>query len=128
LSKKDQLPKTWTEICSTNAPHIKYKHQVIATEYWPDKDCKCKGLGYVGLVAQEPIKAPKLGINRNKLCPCGSGKKFKHCCLKRIEEYKRSKSSLLLCHCIGVAKSIDESVNHELLNKVKEVLNLQKEK
>ncbi|MEE4192705.1 MAG: SEC-C metal-binding domain-containing protein [Halieaceae bacterium] len=26
-----------------------------------------------------PIRSPKIG--RNSLCPCGSGKKFKHCCL-----------------------------------------------
>jgi preprotein translocase subunit SecA len=29
-------------------------------------------------VKQEPVKvAPKIG--RNELCPCGSGKKYKHC-------------------------------------------------
>jgi uncharacterized protein YecA (UPF0149 family) len=26
-------------------------------------------------------KTPKVG--RNELCPCGSGKKFKHCCLAK---------------------------------------------
>ena len=25
-------------------------------------------------------------VGRNALCPCGSGKKFKHCCLRREEE------------------------------------------
>ncbi len=29
----------------------------------------------------EPIIAP-LKIYRNELCPCGSGKKYKKCCLK----------------------------------------------
>lgn len=34
-----------------------------------------------GRIYQEPIvKAPK--IYRNEPCPCGSGKKFKFCCLK----------------------------------------------
>ena len=30
---------------------------------------------------QEPIKAEKK-IGRNDPCPCGSGKKYKHCCGK----------------------------------------------
>ena len=29
---------------------------------------------------QKQRKPPKIG--RNELCPCGSGKKFKKCCLK----------------------------------------------
>jgi hypothetical protein len=29
-------------------------------------------------------KQPKIG--RNDLCPCGSGKKYKHCCLLRKEQ------------------------------------------
>lgn len=24
-------------------------------------------------------------IGRNVLCPCGSGKKFKHCCIRRAQ-------------------------------------------
>ncbi|MCL2740327.1 MAG: SEC-C metal-binding domain-containing protein, partial [Oscillospiraceae bacterium] len=28
--------------------------------------------------AQEPVRVEKIG--RNELCPCGSGKKYKHCC------------------------------------------------
>lgn len=31
------------------------------------------------LNVKEPVKVPKPG--RNSLCPCGSGKKFKHCCI-----------------------------------------------
>lgn len=30
-----------------------------------------------------PKPEPKLKIGRNSLCPCGSGKKFKHCCLHK---------------------------------------------
>ncbi|MES2953375.1 MAG: preprotein translocase subunit SecA [Patescibacteria group bacterium] len=29
------------------------------------------------------------GLGRNDLCPCGSGKKYKHCGLKETEEHKR---------------------------------------
>ena len=28
-------------------------------------------------------------IARNAPCPCGSGKKYKHCCLERDEEHER---------------------------------------
>lgn len=32
-----------------------------------------------------PIRANRLGISRNSVCPCGSGRKFKKCCLPRKE-------------------------------------------
>ena len=27
----------------------------------------------------------RMKINRNALCPCGSGRKYKHCCLSRLD-------------------------------------------
>jgi hypothetical protein len=30
---------------------------------------------------REPYTNPLTGVNRNGICPCGSGKKFKKCCL-----------------------------------------------
>jgi len=33
---------------------------------------------YKGVPSRPPVKKSK--INRNAACPCGSGKKFKHCC------------------------------------------------
>jgi len=27
-------------------------------------------------------------IGRNEICPCGSGKKFKHCCIDKLQVYK----------------------------------------
>lgn len=36
---------------------------------------------YRGL--KPPPPRPKLGVGRNDPCPCGSGKKFKKCCLRR---------------------------------------------
>jgi len=53
---------------------------------------------------RKPI-AVKLG--RNSPCKCGSGKKFKNCCLKRVEAYKRSISSIQLCYCVGFGKVVD---------------------
>jgi tetratricopeptide (TPR) repeat protein len=35
----------------------------------------------VGSQKQEPVRVTKIG--RNELCPCGSGKKYKKCCLGR---------------------------------------------
>ena len=29
----------------------------------------------------EPVKNPLRGVGRNDPCPCGSGKKYKKCCL-----------------------------------------------
>jgi hypothetical protein len=34
---------------------------------------------------QETAKNPYQGIGRNDLCPCGSGKKFKKCCLPLLD-------------------------------------------
>jgi len=31
----------------------------------------------------EPIKSQEKTPGRNDPCPCGSGKKYKHCCLKK---------------------------------------------
>lgn len=40
----------------------------------------------------EPLKAnPLLALGRNELCLCGSGKKFKHCCLRAVNELKASR-------------------------------------
>jgi uncharacterized protein YecA (UPF0149 family) len=33
------------------------------------------------LLASQPYRNPFKGIGRNDRCPCGSGKKFKQCCL-----------------------------------------------
>ncbi|MBM3637758.1 MAG: preprotein translocase subunit SecA, partial [Alphaproteobacteria bacterium] len=37
-------------------------------------------LAYAGPVERDPTKPSTWGrVGRNELCPCGSGKKFKHC-------------------------------------------------
>ena len=33
---------------------------------------------------QKPYRAPAAAIGRNDPCPCGSGKKYKKCCLGRL--------------------------------------------
>ncbi|WP_428484137.1 SEC-C metal-binding domain-containing protein [Rhodopila sp.] len=32
----------------------------------------------------EPVRNPYRGVGRNDPCPCGSGKKFKNCCLGKV--------------------------------------------
>lgn len=32
----------------------------------------------------QPIHRESIRIGRNAPCPCGSGKKYKNCCLKRV--------------------------------------------
>ena len=43
------------------------------------------------------MKTP--GIGRNDPCPCGSGKKFKHCCLGK-------ENSMASCHGAGVMSEL----------------------
>jgi hypothetical protein len=38
----------------------------------------------VNCVGSEPLQNPFKGIGRNDPCPCGSGKKFKRCCLATV--------------------------------------------
>ncbi|MEX0711765.1 MAG: SEC-C metal-binding domain-containing protein, partial [Pirellulales bacterium] len=38
--------------------------------------------GSDGAVKQEPIRNRRPTVGRNDPCPCGSGKKYKHCCLR----------------------------------------------
>jgi preprotein translocase subunit SecA len=33
---------------------------------------------------KKPVKRSESKIGRNDLCPCGSGKKYKHCCLNKV--------------------------------------------
>ena len=33
----------------------------------------------------ETVRNPYRGVGRNDPCPCGSGKKFKTCCLDKVE-------------------------------------------
>lgn len=49
---------------------------------------------------------PKLG--RNMPCICKSGKKYKHCCIKRVEEYKQNQGSFAMCSCVGSSSVFQE--------------------
>ena len=46
---------------------------------------------------EKPVEAdvPAQKVGRNEPCPCGSGKKYKHCCLKKHEEAKQGETENL---------------------------------
>ena len=107
---KKSLPLTWSEVLETEHPFIRYKQQVIVTDNWPDQSCQdCYGLGYIGVVHKESTPMSKLG--RNMPCVCKSGKKFKKCCMKIVNQYKSSQGSLATCRCVGSATTLKEVTN-----------------
>ena len=56
---------------------------------------------------------PKVG--RNALCPCGSGKKYKHCCIDS-DTYATDKILIGICHkCGGYMYDKDEIPGHDSL-------------
>jgi hypothetical protein len=50
-------------------------------------------------------KPPTLRVGRNQLCPCKSGKKFKHCCLPKIQALENTPPELrqqaIVNHILG---------------------------
>jgi hypothetical protein len=49
-------------------------------------------LAKVGRERLKAAKVPSQKIGRNQPCPCGSGKKYKHCCLNDHEAIRRTKN------------------------------------
>lgn len=53
---------------------------------------KIKELQHAFIKAHTPWRRTEAKIGRNEPCPCGSGKKYKNCCIKKSEytiEYAR---------------------------------------
>lgn len=48
-------------------------------------DDPVKALDWTDAAAGQPVKNPYKDVGRNDPCPCGSGRKFKKCCLDKIE-------------------------------------------
>jgi uncharacterized protein len=63
--------KTVEELCSWYGFSEEYHYRL--QEIMEDAD--------VDFVIDQPYRNPFKGIGRNDRCPCGSGKKFKQCCL-----------------------------------------------
>jgi len=70
-SRKDGAP------CSTTTTNTPFKPMRKRCRGYPSESKVKRG---VRIVHGEKLLEEKLG--RNDLCPCGSGKRFKKCCLK----------------------------------------------
>jgi hypothetical protein len=78
--------------------HIGYIEDVVETLEWTDRDIRDdelnKSLDEDDLdesdldkvwTPSEPVRNPWRNVGRNDPCPCGSGKKFKKCCLGKVD-------------------------------------------
>jgi preprotein translocase subunit SecA len=55
-----------------NLSNVRYQHADYDTALAPDADAEVAP-------GQQPIERQYAKVGRNDLCPCGSGKKYKHC-------------------------------------------------
>jgi len=51
------------------------------------------GAGVEAKRAPQPVRATGAKVGRNDPCPCGSGKKYKHCCMRKDLAQAQSKAS-----------------------------------
>ncbi|MGB3750555.1 MAG: SEC-C metal-binding domain-containing protein [Arcobacteraceae bacterium] len=73
LRKYKQQANNWFGLC-INPLNKKFRFGVMSNKEWNySKD--------MGKHVVEQIKSSKAKIGRNEKCPCGSGKKYKKCCL-----------------------------------------------
>ena len=54
--------------------------------YQPSAELKALALGKKLVRVAGPVRRPFPKVGRNRACPCGSGKKYKHCHLGREQE------------------------------------------
>ena len=62
------------------------------------------------------IKRQHEKLKRNSLCPCESGKKYKHCCLKKIQA-KEQKTYEMIHESKRIAeakKNVAASIQHDI--------------
>jgi hypothetical protein len=61
------------------------------------------------LLNDDMMPNPLLGLPRNMQCPCGSGKKFKHCCLALTRKFIRkdalAEHKLVMAEALAGAKA-----------------------
>lgn len=62
-----------------------------------------------------------MSIGRNDLCPCGSGKKYKKCCINKVEKSSTTTYESKKLASLGVALDITIKTSHEMLNGVSEL-------
>ena len=64
----------------------------------------------------EPIKRQHEKLKRNSLCPCESGKKYKRCCLKKMND-KAQKTYEMIYESKRIAKAkknVAASIQHDI--------------
>lgn len=54
-----------------------------------------KDLEMEEVIDKEPIFIPSKEPNRNEICFCGSGKKYKKCCLNKVDKARKTHSYLM---------------------------------
>lgn len=73
---KDSLLKTYRRLAGDYELGLYY-------EKYPQEREKAKGILISDGASEEPYVRGGRKIGRNDPCPCGSGKKYKHCCMKK---------------------------------------------
>lgn len=83
-------------------------HDLYPDALWPGGERGHGMLGYAEYVyellgedeellsALAPVFAREVSVGRNNSCPCGSGTKYKRCCLPRVEEIERRVGTTIL--------------------------------
>jgi len=61
-------------------PYLSLINDTVSEETLKITQLAQQHLGYRG--PNQPYKRQTSKIGRNDMCPCGSGKKYKHCCIK----------------------------------------------
>ncbi|WGS20547.1 MULTISPECIES: DUF1186 domain-containing protein [unclassified Bradyrhizobium] len=82
LAEAEQRPE---DISRFEEAHLGYIADVVEALEWTDHDDTTDQLSDDDLGTQwiptEPVRNPLRHVGRNDPCPCGSGKKYKKCCL-----------------------------------------------
>ena len=73
---KDSLLKTYRRLAGDFEYGLYY-------EKYPQEREKAKGIVISDGASEEPYVRSGKKIGRNDPCPCGSGKKYKQCCMKK---------------------------------------------
>lgn len=87
-------------------------HELYPDAPWPGGERGHGLLGYAEYVSEvlgsdgllsalTPVLSGAVGVGRNAACPCGSGAKYKRCCLPRIEEVRRRVGATVLRDVLG---------------------------
>lgn len=66
---------------------------------------------YKHLILTKPIRRNIIQPNRNELCSCGSGQKFKNCCISKLDHKPRHYFNSLFMEDPRIVNSLKTTVN-----------------